>query len=119
MLELIPNQLGFPLLSLMVFVPLAGALILLAVRNARAARWIALLFSIVEIGLSVPLLGNFDGSIAHMQFGESLPWIKDWNINYRLGVDGISVLFVALSALLTTISIMVSWIAVQDRVREL
>ncbi|MDH4162244.1 MAG: NADH-quinone oxidoreductase subunit M [Nitrospirota bacterium] len=118
MLELIPNQLGFPLLSLMIFVPLAGAVILLAVRDARAARWIALLFSIAEIGLSVPLLANFDGSIAHMQFGESLPWIKDWHINYRIGVDGISVLFVGLTALLTTISIMVSWTAIQDRVRE-
>ncbi len=118
MLELIPNQLGYPLLSLLIFVPAAGAVVLLAVRNANAARWIALLFSLVELGLCIPLLTNFDGSLPHMQFGESIPWISAWNINYRVGVDGISVLFVALSALLTTISIMVSWTAIQDRVRE-
>jgi NADH-quinone oxidoreductase subunit M len=53
-----------------------------------------------------------------MQFGESAPWIAAWNINYRIGIDGISILFVALTTLLTTISIMVSWTAIQDRVRE-
>ena len=118
MLELIPNQLGYPLLSLLIFVPVAGAVILLGVRNAAAARWIALLFSIAEIGLCVPLLSNFNNAVPHMQFGESVAWISAWNIQYRLGVDGISVLFVGLTALLTTISIMVSWTAVQDRVRE-
>ncbi len=118
MLELIPNQLGYRLLSLLIFLPAVGAVILLFVRNASAARWIALLFSLAEIGLCIPLLAAFDGSVPHMQFGETIPWISSWNINYRVGVDGISVLFVALSALLTTISIMVSWTAIQDRVRE-
>ncbi len=118
MLELLPNQLGYPLLSLLIFVPVVGAVILLAVRDAGAARWIALLFSLAGIGLSVPLLVHFDGSTANMQFGESVVWIGDWNINYRLGVDGISVLFIALTTLLTTISILISWTAIQDRVRE-
>ncbi len=118
MLELIPNQLGYPLLSLLIFVPVIGAVMLLAVRNAGAARWIALLFSLAEIGLCIPLLTNFNSAIPHMQFGEAAPWISGWNINYRIGVDGISVLFVALTTLLTTISIMVSWTAIQDRVRE-
>ena len=118
MLELIPNQLGFPLLSLLIFVPVIGAVLLLAVRDARAARWIALVFSVMELMLCIPLLANFDSSLAHMQFGESMPWISDWNIHYKLGVDGISILFVCLSALLTVISIMVSWTAVTDRVRE-
>ena len=53
-----------------------------------------------------------------MQFTESAEWVKAWNIYYKLGIDGISVLFVALTALLTVISIMVSWTAIQDRVRE-
>jgi len=118
MLELIPNQLGFPLLSLLIFVPVAGGVLLLAVREARAARWIALLFSLVEVALCIPLLTEFNRAVPHMQFGESVAWIKDWNIHYRIGVDGISVLFVALTALLTTISILVSWTAIQDRVRE-
>ncbi len=110
------------LLSFLIFVPVAGAAALLLVRDARAARSIALLVSLVELGLCVPLLANFDASTATMQFVEgldnSLPWIKAWDIYYKLGVDGISVLFVALTALLTTISIMVSWKAVTDRVRE-
>ncbi len=118
MIELIPNQLGYPLLSLLIFVPVLGAAILLLIRNADASRWIALGFSILELALCVSLLAHFDTSTHHMQFGESAVWISAWNIHYKLGVDGISVLFVALTALLTTISIMVSWKAVQDRVRE-
>ncbi len=118
MLELKLNQLDFPLLSLFIFLPVLGAFLLLFIKNAMAARWVALVVSIIELGLCVPLLLNFDSSMAHMQFGESIPWIAAWNINYRLGVDGISILFVVLAALLTVISIMVSWTAIQDRVRE-
>jgi len=118
MLELNLHQLDYPLLSLMIFIPVLGSFVLLFIRNAAAVRWIALGFSIVELFLCLPLLLNFDGSTPNMQFGESLSWIAAWDINYRLGVDGISVLFVALTALLTTISILVSWTAIQDRVRE-
>jgi NADH-quinone oxidoreductase subunit M len=118
MLELIPNQLGYPLLSLLIFVPVTGGVLLLAVRDARAARLIALLFSLAEVALSVPLLTGFNSAVPHLQFGESVVWIQDWNIHYRLGVDGISILFVALTTLLTTISILVSWTSIQDRVRE-
>src|SRR5512146_2727936 len=102
MIEFHPNQLGFPLLSLLIFLPVVGGVLLLFIRDAKAARWIALAFSIAELALCVPLLSNFDASIPHMQFGESAPWISAWDINYRLGVDGISILFVALTALLTT-----------------
>ena len=118
MLELKMNTLGYPLLSLLIFLPAAGAALLLLIRNSQLARWIAVLFSVVELALCVPLLANFDPSTPNMQFGESAAWIAAWNINYRLGVDGISILFVGLTALLTTISIMVSWTAIQDRVRE-
>ena len=118
MLELIPSQLGYPLLSLLIAVPLVGSLVLLFIRNAALARLVTLGVSLVELALCVPLLVHFDPSIPHMQFGESVSWIAGWNIYYKVGVDGISVLFVALTALLTTISIMVSWKAITDRVRE-
>ncbi len=118
MLELKPDQLGYPLLSFMIFLPILGAFLLLFVRNASMARWFALGISVAELALCIPLLANFDATIPHMQFGESMSWIAAWNINYRLGVDGISVLFVVLTSLLTTISIMVSWRAIQDRVKE-
>ena len=118
MLELNLNQLDYPLLSLLIFIPVLGSFLLLFIRNAAIARWTALAFSIVELGLCLPLLLNFDGSTPHMQYGESLSWIAAWNINYRLGVDGISVLFVALTTLLT---VSPSWYPgqpIQDRVRE-
>jgi len=118
MLELIPNQLGYPLLSLLILVPVAGSLILLFIRDAGLARITGLAFSLVELALCVPLLVNFNPSLAHMQFGEVRPWIAAWNIQYKVGIDGISILFVALTALLTTISMIVSWRAITDRVRE-
>jgi len=118
MLELKLHQLEYPLLSLMIFIPVLGAFLLLFIRNAAFVRLIALAFSIIELGLCMPLLMSFDSSTPHMQFGESIPWIEAWNIHYTLGVDGISILFVALTTLLTVISILVSWTAIQDRVRE-
>ncbi len=106
------------ILSALICVPLVGALLLLFVRDAVLARRIALFFAVAELALCIPLLVKFDTTIAGMQFSESREWITAWKIYYKLGVDGISVLFVALTALLTLISIMVSWKAVQDRVRE-
>ena len=106
------------LLSLMIFLPVIGAFLLLFIRSAAAARWIAIACALAELALCVPLLANFNGGSAAMQFAEDHSWIAAWNIHYKLGVDGISVLFVALTALLTVISIMVSWTAIQDRVRE-
>jgi NADH-quinone oxidoreductase subunit M len=118
MLELIPNQLGYPLLSLLILVPVGGSLILLFIRDAALARIAGLVFSLVELALCVPLLMHFNPATPHMQFGEVRPWIAAWNIQYKVGIDGISILFVALTALLTTISMMVSWRAITDRVRE-
>lgn len=106
------------LLSFLVFLPVAGAFILLFIRNADVVRRVAIVISLAELALCIPLLANFDTTVATMQFSESAEWISAWNIHYKLGVDGISILFVALTALLTVISIMVSWTAIQDRVRE-
>jgi NADH-quinone oxidoreductase subunit M len=112
------NYMQTHLLSFLILLPLAGAFLLLFIRDAAAARRIAIAFSLAELALCVPLVLNFDTTIATMQFAESHEWIRAWDIYYKLGVDGISVLFVALTALLTVISIMVSWTAIQDRVRE-
>jgi NADH-quinone oxidoreductase subunit M len=112
------NYMHTHLLSFLILLPMVGAFILLFIRDANAVRRIAIVFSLAELALCVPLVMNFDTATATMQFAESLEWIKAWDIYYKLGVDGISVLFVALTALLTVISIMVSWTAIQDRVRE-
>lgn len=117
------NAAGFPLLSLLTFLPLVGAGILLFIRGEEAvvaanARWTALWTSLIVFGLSLILWFAFDKSTADYQFVEQLAWMPDFGLEYHMGVDGISVLFVLLATLLTPICILASWEAVQSRVRE-
>jgi NADH-quinone oxidoreductase subunit M len=117
------NAAGFPLLSLVTFLPLAGAFIILMVRGeeevvARNARWTALWTSLITLALSLVLWVRFDQSSAEFQFVEKLEWLPDYRVAYHMGVDGISVLFVLLSTLLTPLCILASWDSVKTRVRE-
>ncbi len=117
------NAAGFPLLSLVTFLPLAGAFIILMVRGeeevvASNARWTALWTSLITLALSLILWFRFDGSTAEFQFVEKVDWLSEFGVSYHMGVDGISVLFVLLSTLLTPICILASWESVQSRVRE-
>ncbi|MDB5368816.1 MAG: NADH-quinone oxidoreductase subunit [Roseomonas sp.] len=117
------NAAGFPLLSLLTFLPLVGAGILMFIRGEEAvvasnARWTALWTSLVVFGLSLILWFSFDKTSADFQFVEQAVWMPDFGLGYHLGVDGISVLFVLLSTLLTPVCILASWEAVQTRVRE-
>ncbi|WP_135466458.1 NADH-quinone oxidoreductase subunit M [Crenalkalicoccus roseus] len=117
------NAAGFPLLSLITFLPLAGAAIIMFVRGdeqvvAQNARWTALWTSLVVFALSLILWFQFDRSSAEFQFEERLEWLPEFGVGYRMGVDGISVLFVLLSTALTPICILASWEAITARVRE-
>ncbi|MBK1656716.1 NADH-quinone oxidoreductase subunit M [Paracraurococcus ruber] len=117
------NAAGFPLLSLLTFLPLAGAAIILSVRGeeavvARNARWTALWTSLIVFLLSLILWVRFDASSAGFQFEEKLAWLPEFGVGYHMGVDGISVLFVLLSTALTPICILASWEAIETRVRE-
>ena len=117
------NAAGFPVLSLITFLPLVGALVIISVRGeeevvASNARWTALWTSLIVFGLSLVLWVDFDPSNGSFQFREMLPWLPAWGITYRMGVDGISVLFVLLSTALTPICILASWQAITKRVRE-
>jgi NADH-quinone oxidoreductase subunit M len=117
------NAAGFPLLSLLTFLPLVGAAILLFIRGEEAvvaanARWTALWTSLIVFALSLMLWFGFDKSTADFQFVELHQWMPEFGLAYHMGVDGISVLFVLLAALLTPICILASWEAVQSRVRE-
>lgn len=117
------NAAGFPLLSLLTFLPLAGAVFILTLRGeekvvAENARWTALWTSLIVFALSLVLWFRFDKADPGFQFVEQLDWLSDFGITYHMGVDGISVLFVLLSTLLTPICILASWEAVQNRVRE-
>jgi NADH-quinone oxidoreductase subunit M len=114
---------NWPLLSIVTFLPLVGCLAILVLRGeaadvARNARWIALWTSLIVFVLSLGIWAEFDPSRSDFQLVEEARWLPDFNITYRMGVDGISLFFVLLSTFLTPICIISSWTAVQMRVKE-
>ncbi|AVM73451.1 NADH-quinone oxidoreductase subunit M [Magnetospirillum gryphiswaldense] len=113
----------WPLLSLTTFLPLLGALFILAIRGeaqvvARNARNVALLTSVATFVVSLFILGYFDAASAEFQLKESAVWLPGTAITYSMGVDGISVWFVLLATFLTPICILSSVGAVEKRVKE-
>ena len=114
----------FPILSLVTFLPLAGALFIFTIRDqdpkiiARNARYVALWASGITFLLSLYLWFNFDVSTSAFQFVEKAEWMPLIGLTYHLGVDGISVLFVMLTTLLTPICILASWEAITERIKE-
>jgi len=111
---------GIPILTLVTFSPLAGVLLLLFVDRERhgLAKWIALATSFAVFLISLPLWWWYDPAGADFQFVEQVPWISAWGADYHLGMDGISLLLVLLTTLLTWISILSAWTAVDKHVRE-
>lgn len=109
-----------PLLSALIFFPVIGGFSLLIAKreNVQAIKLMALIISLLELLLTLPLWFLFDKTTHHMQFTEHHTWISALNINYSLGVDGISVLFILLSALITTLCILVSWESIQTKIPE-
>jgi NADH-quinone oxidoreductase subunit M len=114
---LIMNTLGYPILSLLVFLPLAGVVPLLILKNDEAAKYWALVLTLVIAVVSLPLYFKFDRTTALYQFGEHHPWIPMWDINYTLGIDGISLLLILLTTLLMPLCILCSWRYITTRVR--
>ncbi|MBI5682246.1 MAG: NADH-quinone oxidoreductase subunit M, partial [Deltaproteobacteria bacterium] len=106
------------ILTIVTFLPLAGAALLLFIKNVQAARWTALVFTVVDFIIAIPIVCNFNITTYEMQFVERHPWIPSWNISYAMGVDGISVLFVFLTALLGWICVLASWKAIENKVKE-
>jgi NADH-quinone oxidoreductase subunit M len=114
------NTLGYPILSTLIFLPLIGAAFILLIGRSQEAliKWAALVVSIVAFVLSVPLFSNFDRTTHLMQFTERHEWIPSWNIMYFLGVDGISVLFILLSTLITILCVLISWNSIKVKTKE-
>ncbi len=117
------NAAGFPVLSLVTWLPLVGVGVMLCVRGDEAtvaanARWTALWTSLIVFALSLVLWFRFDTSNPGFQFVENVTWLPEFKVSYRMGVDGISVLFVLLSTFLTPICILASWDSIHSRVRE-
>ncbi|RZI86345.1 MAG: NADH-quinone oxidoreductase subunit M [Rubrivivax sp.] len=105
-------------LSLAIWVPVAFGALLLAIgrqQNAHASRWIALIGAIAGFLVTVPLMLHFDPSTAAMQFVEKAAWIERFHVFYNLGVDGISMWFVPLTAFITVIVVLAGWQVIEDR----
>jgi len=97
---------------------LAGALLILLMRNNVLIKWIALLTTVATFIVSLPIYTQFDKTTYKMQFVEVHPWIPAWNLNYTVGVDGISVLFIILVTILSTLCVSASWKAIQEKTKE-
>jgi NADH-quinone oxidoreductase subunit M len=107
-------------LSLAIWVPIVAGLIVLAVgdRNIREARWISLLGAIVAFLVTIPLVSGFQTGTSAMQFVELNPWIPRFNVNYHLGVDGISVLFILLNSFITVLVVIAGWEVIRSKVAQ-
>ena len=109
------------LLSLAIWTPIVFGVVLLALgrdEQATAVRWIALIGALVSFAVTVPLYNQFELGTAAMQFVEKAPWIERFNVNYHLGVDGLSVWFVLLTAFMTVIVVIAGWEVITERVNQ-
>jgi len=110
------------ILSIITFFPLVGAAFILLTRGsesvaAKSARWVAMIVTVIDFALSILLWVKFDGSTAAFQFVEHTAWLGN-GIDYHMGVDGISMLFVVLTGALMPFCILASWKSIQTRVPE-
>ncbi|HKQ29250.1 MAG TPA: NADH-quinone oxidoreductase subunit M [Burkholderiales bacterium] len=109
------------LLSLAIWIPILAGLVVLAMggdRRAPLQRWIALAGAVLGFFVTLPLYTNFAAGSAQMQFVELAPWIERFNVNYHLGVDGISVLFILLNSFITVLVVIAGWTVVESRVGQ-
>src|SRR2546426_521290 len=108
-------------LSLSIWVPIVAGLAVLATgadKNAREARIIALVGAGLGLVVTIPLVAGFDTGTSAMQFVEKAPWIERFNVNYHLGVDGISVLFILLNSFVTVLVVIAGWEVIRSTVAQ-
>ena len=110
----------WPLLSILVWLPIVGGFALLAVgeNNQPLVRKLALAIALLTFLLSIPLYTGFDASTSAMQFVEKHPWISSFNIHYHLGVDGISMPLILLTTFTTVLVVIAGWEVIQYRVAQ-
>ncbi len=108
------------LLSILIWLPIAGGVVLLALGEQRvaAARWVALVTALATLAFSIPLYTGFDGATAAFQFQQRLPWIPAFSADYHLGVDGLSVPLIILTAFITVPVVIAAWNSVTKRVAQ-
>jgi NADH-quinone oxidoreductase subunit M len=109
------------LLSLAIWTPIFFGVVLLVLGRddqARVVRWVALIGALLSFLVTLPLYAEFNSATAAMQFVENAPWIERFNVNYHLGVDGISFWFVSLTAFINVIVVIAGWEAITRRVNQ-
>ena len=112
---------GYPLLSVVIWLPIVFGVLVLATgndRNAPLARIIALVGAVLGLLVTIPLYTGFDRMTSAMQFVEMKNWITQFNIHYHLGVDGISMLLILLNAFFTVIVVIAGWKVIEKRVAQ-
>jgi len=113
--------LGFPLLSLAVWVPIVFGVLVLATgsdRNARVARLLALIGAVLGLLVTLPLYTRFETAVGGFQFQELAPWIASFHVNYHLGIDGVSLLLILLNSFTTVLVVIAGWEVIQTRVAQ-
>ena len=113
-------QFDWPILSVLVWLPIAGGVLALILgdRAPGAARWVSLVTSVAAFALSVLLWNGFDRSTAAMQFAERIAWIPAFNAWYDLGVDGISMPLIVLTAFITPLVVIAGWSVIERKVSQ-
>ncbi len=109
------------LLSIVIWLPIVAGLVVLCTggdRNASAACWLSLLGALAGFLVALPLYWGFDPQLPDMQFVENIPWIESYNINYHLGIDGISLLLILLNCFTTVLVVLAGWKVIESRVSQ-
>jgi NADH-quinone oxidoreductase subunit M len=109
------------ILSLTIWVPIVAGIVTLFLHRdhqKNSARFVALIGSVLGLAVSVPLWTSFNKAFGGMQFVEMIPWITRFNINYALGVDGISMLFILLNSFTTVLVVLAAWQVIQEKVSQ-
>jgi NADH-quinone oxidoreductase subunit M len=110
---------SFPYLSASIWLPIVAGLIILAIgsdRNARLVRWLSLAAALAGFLVTLPLYTGFNAHSAGMQFQELSPWVERFSVNYHLGIDGISMWLVLLTAFITVVVVVAGWEVIEERV---
>ena len=107
------------LLSLSIWLPIVSGVVLLAVgRDPHTVRWIALAAALASLVVTLPLISGFDNTTSAMQFQERFDWIERFNVHYHLGIDGLSMWFIPLTAFITVIVVISAWQVITERVNQ-
>lgn len=112
---------NIPYLSLAIWLPIAFGVLIMALgndKNAGAVRGASLIAALISFLVTLPLYFGFDTSTAQLQFVENLPWIEAFGASYGLGVDGLSVWFVILTALITIFVVVAAWEVITEKVAQ-